>query len=463
MKLFLLVFLFLATAGACFAQLSLPNVTDSLFDRTDGGVNGRPLLLAPFAGGLTRPGIAAQGEDEETVRQTQPGRGVLEDFHANTQSAIARLGAGTNTHGFWAYLHAEHLANSGTLNQGATVLGLSGNLNESDLGLVWPIRHLALRLSYEHDRYTAGGQSNVYANLFGIFPPEPPLSFEKSEDLGEASVVYQIAPAWNVEADFAEESSPGDVTLTDPTSLTSLTVPISDHGGVYTYTLRYAPSREAAIYAFAGSGSFHGNGNIDREAGLVVGQSTDSRLSRQGGLAWQERFGGSRALTLYGEQDQERWKVAGGIPNPAQIGINLSGARDLGFGADYDIRTYIAGLSWDERYGASHSLYLDYRYGQIFANLAASEGAVLYIFPTGQSTIDDFNNLKGHILQVRYRFPLWRLQAMVGGTQVIPATAGPAGTTSSGSTSGGGAGGSSTGPRHTYGGWAITWQLGYDF
>lgn len=461
MKLLSLFILFLVAGGTCLAQLSLPDVTDTLFDRTDGSLNSRPLLLAPFADGLSRTGIALQGEDQQTVRQTQPGRGVLEDLHANSSGAIVRVGSGSNR--LWGYLHAEHLSDSGTLDQPPTTIGLSGNLDETDAAVIWPIQKFTLRMGYEHDRYSAGGQSSLYANLFDIFPPEPPLSLDKREDLGTASLAFHVASAWIIEADLGVEGSPGHVALTSPSSPANLIIPLSDHGASYLYTLEYMASRESSLYAFAGSGSFHGSGNITTNL-ATVGQSADSRLTRTAGLAWRRRFGGSRELTLYAEQDQQRWAIHGGVPNPSQIGIDQPYAHDLFFNAGYDVRDEIAGLSWSQSYGANHSLYLDYRFGEIQANVTAGEGLILFLFPAGQETNQSIDNLNGHILQVRYRFPLWKMQATLGALQVIPATsrASTSGiTTSSGG--GSGAGGGALGPRHTYGGWALTWQLGYSF
>jgi hypothetical protein len=193
-----------------------------------------------------------------------------------------------------------------------------------------------------------------------------------------------------------------------------------------------------------------------------VGQSADARLTRTTGLGWQRRFGGSRALTIYGEQDQQRWDVHGEVPTPSEIGIDEPYAHDLFFSAGYDVRDEVVGVSWNENYGANHALYLDYRYGEVQANVDASEGLILLFFPAGQATNESIDNLNGHILQIRYRFPIWRLQAMLGALQVIPATSG-ASTSGVTTSSGGGTGGSALGPRHTYGGWALTWQLGYEF
>jgi hypothetical protein len=161
---------------------------------------------------------------------------VLEDLHANSSNANARLGS--DPRGFQANFHAEHLCDSGTLDQSLTTIGLSGNLNEADAGLVWPIRNFTLRLGYEHSRYSAGGQSNLYKNVFHIFAPEPPIGLDKREDLGMASLAYHIAPAWNIEADMGVEGSPGNVSLTSPTSPASLSIPLSDHGASYLYTMR---------------------------------------------------------------------------------------------------------------------------------------------------------------------------------------------------------------------------------
>lgn len=437
-----------------YAQLTIPGVLGSQLAESERGDPISLTLLQPFRGPLPAEGVTLGALNEVTVHSSKRAVGVVDDLHANGRFISAVIATGRSRGAPQILVRWPQIDEGGAMNDHGTLLNLHGHFEEPQIRLLWAHRpDRRFYIGYSQTRYTADGTTNLYQNIFTIFPDTPPFHLETQTRLATLGAVVPLARRVTAEVLLGRGTSPGSLTVEDSTA--RLQIPLQDAGTVAAGALRYHAAPRSTLFLFGSLSDFSGTGAVLREGDRSIGTGTTTRREDEIGLGWQRDISASRRLTLHYDRSHARWDTQGLIPDPRDLNTQLPLASNLNYHAGYRVGKQMWGLSWEHEARARHTLRVGYDYVIVATHIQADYNARVFGFPHGDESSQDQTGLRGHLIQIRYAFPVSGLNSALSVSQVIPARL----RGGSHGIGGGGGGGGTT----TYGGWTLGWSLNHPF
>lgn len=301
----------------------------------------------------------------------------------------------------------------------------------------------ALRLEYTFRRHRNGLTPTVFASwsedrerstatiesldgLSSIFSGQPLTSGNRTRRQIATGLAATLRGNLIVEIGTSFEKTPGEIEVYDTRGV-RVTLPIITKGrGDYT-AVKWQPTSQFQVTAFRKAASAHGTNMVQRETGAPVGNNETSYKTGGWGVggrfrvsAGQKPEDSERAVSLLFDRALTEWDSHSFQLNPRPLGVGSSFDR-VGYLLRGRLDRAAVGTRWEQRYGAAHSLQVDYQY--IKLPVEAGAGYTGGSFLLGITREENVNYPDGVVHQVRvaYAFPLYsRVRGAITGTQAVP-------------------------------------------
>ncbi|BDI33612.1 hypothetical protein CCAX7_56630 [Capsulimonas corticalis] len=416
-------FLLILFAAPSHAQLSYPALAPTPTPLHESPALGDLVLIdgqAPeeIFGGRRRE-VSVGYDDELTVRTDKAGRGVVDDFHSNgrylaltdpisTRYTLAARSERTDIVALLNEGHSSDIRFAGRSTENAFELSFAGRR-----GVHW-------RIGAQEARLAAGGESDIYRNVFHFFTDTPPYRFQDTQRAYWIGAAAALRRGLWAELRIEQMDHPSNISLNDRVNGTSLTLPLGYRSQRYSGAIRLRLSEDWAGAAFVERWTGAGDGDVRREGNRRIGGASNEMSGDQTGLIFWRRLSGTRRLGLsYGEY-HTIWSTHGVVPSGGDLSLGIPFVNAVRYDARTRVRERAAGVDWDHAIGAAHRLHLGYRWLEAAPYAEANDSASLLIIDQNGHTQTNTAALHAHVVQAAYSFPFHGLIGSLGATQAIP-------------------------------------------